>query len=148
MGSLAAKLRWLAVVAMACSSGPAHHPQPPDSPIVGDWFLCASADCALLGNHGVTWAQDGTWTLLDARGVQNLMPTGMYCASTHQADNGPYTFDDATGALAMMDELGRDAGAGTITFAPPMATLVQTNGITSLYLQIDPPRLSGPCPVP
>ena len=76
-------MRWLAAVActVACSSGPAHHPQPADSPIVGDWFLCASADCSLLGNHGVTWAQDGTWTLLELRGAQNLTPTATYCAS-------------------------------------------------------------------
>ncbi len=143
-------MKWIAAVActVACGGSAHHEQQPPGSPIVGDWFLCTVADCSTLGNHGVTWAQDGTWTLLEVLGAPGLTPTGTYCASTYQANNGPYTFDETTGALAMMDELGRDAGGGTLTFALPMATLVQTNGITSLYMKIDPPRLSGPCPAP
>jgi hypothetical protein len=115
--------------------------------VVGDWFLCDTPDCSVLRNRGAQWSDVGLWNLLEVRDAQSLEPTGMYCTSTHDANHGPYTFDEGTGELVMTDDLGRDAGAGTMTFTPPTATFVQDNGSTSLYIRIDPPRLSGPCPV-
>jgi len=146
--------KWI-TVALACTTiacgtdGPNHGPPlEATSPIVGDWFLCDAADCSTLKNHGVNWATDGRWSLLLVKDAQSLTPTGMYCSSTYDANNGPFTFEEATGSLTMMDDLGRDAGGGTLTFSGTTASLAQSNGITSLYLKIDPPRLSGPCPLP
>ena len=117
------------------------------TPLVGDWFLCNAADCSTLLNHGARWDADGTWVMLEVRDAQALEPTGMYCSNPHDAGKGPYTFDVTTGALVMTDDLGRDAGGGTVMFADPMASLTSSTGAVSMYLRIDPPRLSGPCPI-
>lgn len=145
-------VRWIAIVmacAMGCGGGA---DQPPTMPmvtqLVGDWFLCDAADCSTLKNHGAQWTADARWVLLEVRGAQSLDPTGTYCTSPYDANQGTYTFDEASGALAMTDDLGRDAGSSTVTFTPPTATLAQTNGVSSLYARIDPPRLTGDCPVP
>jgi len=117
------------------------------TPLVGDWFLCDTADCSTLRNHGARWDVDGTWVMLEVRNAQTLEPTATYCSNPHDAGQGPYTFDEPTGNLVMTDKLGRDAGGGTITFAEPTASLTSTTGAVSLYLRIDPPRLSGACPI-
>lgn len=148
--------RWttIAIAVTACAIGcgadePMHGPPLQSSaPIVGDWFLCDAADCSTLKNHGVNWATDGRWALLLVKDAQALTPTGTYCSSPYDANQGPFTFDEATGSLVMMDDLGRDAGGGTLTFAGTTASLAQMNGITSLYMKIDPPRTSGQCPLP
>ena len=138
------------VVGCGGSSTPNVPPAMPvdaSAPVIGDWFLCDAADCSTLKNHGVTWSTDGTWVLLEVRDAQALDPTGMYCASTFDANKGPYMFDETSGAIMMIDDLGRTAGSGTLTFAPPSVSFAQDNGVTSLYTKIDPPRLSGDCPV-
>jgi hypothetical protein len=139
----------LALVIASCSDDSGPKMGPPlesTSPIVGDWFLCDAADCSTLKNHGVTWAADGRWVLLLVRDAQALSPTGKYCASRHDADRGPFTFDETTGVVVMMDDLGRDAGGGVLAFAPSTVTL--SNGRTSsLYSKIDPSRSIGDCPV-
>ncbi len=144
--------KWLAALALVAGCGTDDGPKmgPPlesNSPIVGDWFLCDAADCSTLKNHGVNWAANGRWALLLVRDAQSLSPTGMYCASLHDADNGPFTFDEPTGGLVMMDDLGRDAGGGTLMFAAPSVTLT-ANGVSSLYMKIDPPRSTGDCKMP
>ena len=57
------------------------------------------------------------------------------------------TYDEPTGGLVMMDDLGRDAGGGTLMFATPTVTLT-AKGVSSLYMKIDPPRSTGDCPMP
>ena len=144
--------KWLAALALlaaGCSDDEGPKMGPPlesTSPIVGDWFLCDASDCSTLKNHGVKWATNGRWTLLLVRDAQSLSPTGMYCASPHDADNGPFTFDDVTRELVMMDDLGRDAGGGTLAFAPPTVMLTAA-GASSLYAKIDPPRSTGACKI-
>jgi hypothetical protein len=148
---MGATANWLAaILAIAGCSDDGPKMGPPleaSSPIVGDWFLCDAADCSTLKNHGVNWATNGRWALLLVKDAQQLSPTGMYCASPHDADNGPFTFDEPTGALVMMDDLGRDAGGGTLAFAPPTVTLT-TKGVSSLYAKIDPSRSTGDCKLP
>ena len=135
------------LVCAACGTDPPPHGMPMLTELVGDWFLCDTPDCSVLRNHGARWDSDGTWVMLEARGVQNLDPTGTYCSSQHDANRGPYDFDATTGALQMTDDLGRDAGGGTVVFAAPMATLTTATGAATVYLRIDPPRLSGVCPI-
>ncbi len=43
-----------------------------------------------------TGRRNGRWTLLLVRDAQQLSPTAMYCASPHDADNGPFTFYEVT----------------------------------------------------
>jgi hypothetical protein len=144
-------MRWIVAVlaVVGCGSDPMMQmqPMPQDTELAGDWFLCDTAACSTLRNIGAHWDPDGTWVLLEARGVQSLGPTDTYCASFHDANRGVYTFDEGTGSLVMTDDLGRDAGAGTITFAEPIAQLAQLNGIVSVYSRIDPSRSTGTCPL-
>ena len=116
------------------------------TPLVGDWFLCELPDCSTLRNHGGRWSSDETWVLLEATSGQSLDPGATYCASTNDADNGSYTFDETTGILTMTDNLGRDAGSGNFTFAGTIATFTPSSGTAVEYLRIDPPRLDGSCP--
>lgn len=145
-------MRSILLVVMIASSGCGTDPastqgMPMQTPLVGDWFLCDQPDCSTLRNHGAEWTVDGTWVLLEVRDAQALAPTGTYCSSPHDANRGPYTFDETTGALVMTDDLGRDAGGGTIVFAEPTVDLTSSTGAVSIYLRIDPPRLSGACPI-
>jgi hypothetical protein len=134
------------VTAFGCGTDtPAQQHMPMSTALVGDWFLCNTPDCTMLRNRGAQWTSDGTWVLLEVLDAQALDPTGTYCASPFDANKGTYTFDETSGALAMTDDLGRDAGGGTLVFTPPMASLTASTGGVSLYIRIDPPRLSGVC---
>ena len=135
---------WAVMMAasIACTSKPNV-----STPLVGDWFLCELPDCSSLRNHGGRWSSDETWVMIEVLGAQSLDPGATYCASTDDANNGTYTFDETTGILMMTDNLSRDAGSGTFTFAGGTGTFVPTDGTTAAnYLKIDPPRLSGACP--
>ena len=141
---------WMVLIAsVGCGTDtpPPNQGMPMLTALVGDWFLCDKADCSTLRNRGAEWTEDGTWVMLEVRDAQALEPTGMYCSSAHDANRGPYMFDETTGALSMTDDLGRDAGGGTITFAEPTVSLAASTGAVSIYLRIDPPRLSGVCPI-
>jgi hypothetical protein len=144
-----ARTPWIvAVLLVGCGTDPMQmmQPMPQDTELAGDWFLCDTAACSTLRNIGAHWDPDGTWVMLEARSSQSLGPTDHYCSSPFDANRGIYTFDEPTGALVMTDDLGRDAGASTITFAEPVAELAQ-RGTVSMYTRIDPPRGDGTCPI-
>jgi hypothetical protein len=119
-----------ALALLLCSCGAA--------PEVGDWFRCADAECAAVGDDGVRLL-DGRFTALTAAG-STLTEDELYCEETAPSKRGAYHYRDLE--LEMIPEQGPPE---TVRFeVQDRSAMVEARGQAQRWLWIEP-RSSGSC---
>lgn len=122
------------VTASGCSGGE------DDFSLVGDWFFCEAARCAVIRSAGIRFKADNVWTELSADG-DHLEATETYCRQPGQFKSGSYRHEGMTLKIK-----GRSCGSivadGTIRVEGDAIVFIETG---KAMKRIDPPRLAGTC---
>ena len=82
----------LLLATLACVAASGCSGEEDDFSLVGDWFFCETAKCAVIRSAGIRFKPDNAWTELSADG-DHLEATESYCLQPGEFKSGTYKLE-------------------------------------------------------